>query len=316
MTILSVHVTKFTAVLEKSKKTTVYVTEVDTGKQSWEVEVRYSKFHEFRQELLKWDRNVVIDLPFPTKDLFSNQSPDHRQKELDKFVTQLHAAYEALSTASQVAFLELLQVEQHPSPRAAAVEETPEELPAIEEKEMPQEKRSSKQSISSTTTTELDEDNQRDSITDSHLDDHHDEPLSPVRDEPADEFSPEEVVAPVVEEPKPIDVAEPVVEATKKSEPPVDAIITETSKPSTHEKERVEATVSTTAETTCVAADVVEVAPAVATPVWISKVESYQAPSGVHHHVWTKASVQATGHFQCRVIVCKTFRALYPSLFV
>ncbi|RHY20274.1 hypothetical protein DYB36_010902, partial [Aphanomyces astaci] len=171
-----VHVIKFVNTVEKGKKATIYVAEVDDGHKTWTVDIRYSKFHEFHHALMKTDRNVVGKLPFPNKDLFSNQSPNHRQKELDKFVSQLLPLFQSLSMAAQIAFFELMEVPKHEF--HATLVDTKDTSQPQTTVNVP-EKRVSKQSISSTTTTELDDDNQRESLSDLS-EQHIVEPLSPV----------------------------------------------------------------------------------------------------------------------------------------
>ncbi|RHY21954.1 hypothetical protein DYB25_006572 [Aphanomyces astaci] len=176
MLVQSVHVIKFVNTVEKGKKATIYVAEVDDGQKTWTVDIRYSKFHEFHHALMKTDRNVVGKLPFPNKDLFSNQSPNHRQKELNKFVSQLLPLFQSLSMAAQIAFFELMEVPKHEF--HATLVDTKDTSQPQTTVDVP-EKRVSKQSISSTTTTELDDDNQRESLSDLS-EQHIVEPLSPV----------------------------------------------------------------------------------------------------------------------------------------
>ncbi|CAK4084067.1 unnamed protein product [Aphanomyces euteiches] len=227
MLLESVHVVRFDPSVEKGKKTVVYVTEVNSGKAKWEVEVRYSRFHEFHQELLKVDRKVMGKFPFPSKDLFANHSPEHRVEELDKFVVHLLDAYELLTPASQALFLELLEVAEH----NVQEEERPENQ-ADSKDDIP-EKRVSKQSVSSSTTTELDEDNQRDSISESQLDDLHHEPLSPVQDGSSDDSPADfnERTEGLHEEVTPTDVpqqSEPQNEVEEEAEAPVSALVEST----------------------------------------------------------------------------------------
>ncbi|RHY31589.1 hypothetical protein DYB32_003355 [Aphanomyces invadans] len=119
-------------------------------------------------------------LPFPTKDLFSNQSPQYRQKELDKFVSQLQQVFQSLSMVAQVAFFELLEVPQHDFHRDSIDPTEPTQLDDTAQDDGI-EKRVSKQSISSTTTTEIDDDNQHETLSDaSPSEHHHTDLLSPV----------------------------------------------------------------------------------------------------------------------------------------
>ncbi|KAG9413880.1 hypothetical protein AC1031_013087 [Aphanomyces cochlioides] len=391
MLLESVHVVRFDPAVEKGKKTVVYVTEVNSGKAKWEVEVRYSRFHEFHQELLKVDRKVMGKFPFPSKDLFANHSPEHRVEELDKFVVQLLDAYELLTPASQALFLELLEVAE----RNVQEEERPENQ-ADSKDDIP-EKRVSKQSVSSSTTTELDEDNQRDSISESQLDDLHHEPLSPVQDgssddSPADfnerteglheEVTPtdvpqqsepqndveEEAVAPlsalvestesshpavsaqtdatVQEEPKLIEVAqEPLrsddaIQVSKESSSPPDAsastsnpipaeasvkadIIASTTPTTTQVKEVVSTVIDQVvdAKQSAVAPDDSPASPKVqdnGPSVLFTTVEQYASKpeQSFPHHVWSLPNASKAHRYQCRNVVVKTIRVLYPSLFL
>ncbi|ETV84685.1 hypothetical protein H257_03815 [Aphanomyces astaci] len=313
MLVQSVHVIKFVNTVEKGKKATIYVAEVDDGHKTWTVDIRYSKFHEFHHALMKTDRNVVGKLPFPNKDLFSNQSPNHRQKELNKFVSQLLPLFQSLSMAAQIAFFELMEVPKHEF--HATLVDTKDTSQPQTTVDVP-EKRVSKQSISSTTTTELDDDNQRESLSDLSVQ-HIVEPLSPVassRSAASPRHDPSEAET--------VDIPNNSNELLQVAVHHVDAVSERIhdvqGDPSTEDD------VSSSTNDTEVLTETVEASGSIASvepptrSLLFLAVETIPSTTPERSlHAWEASSQgkKAAVHL-CRYIIARTFRVLYPSLFM
>lgn len=91
-----------------------YTTEVNVDGHRWRLGLRYSKFHEFYDQLLLADKAFHAAFP-PKGTLFFTPKPEERQEQLEAFLQQVLAHYAARGHPAEIEELlcDLLKVPRH-----------------------------------------------------------------------------------------------------------------------------------------------------------------------------------------------------------
>ncbi|KAG7392962.1 hypothetical protein PHYPSEUDO_013450 [Phytophthora pseudosyringae] len=91
-----------------------YTTEVSVDGHRWRLGLRYSKFHEFYDQLVAAEKDFHAEFP-PKGSLFFTPKPEERQEQLETFLQQVLAFYAAKCRSAEMEDLlcDLLKVPRH-----------------------------------------------------------------------------------------------------------------------------------------------------------------------------------------------------------
>ncbi|OQR83279.1 hypothetical protein ACHHYP_20751 [Achlya hypogyna] len=109
--------------VEGGSKFTAYITTVEDDGHTWDVPIRYSRFHEFFGQITKTDKHVTA-LAFPQKVLFTPSNAT-RQRQLHDFMMQLADAVPTLSEDGRALVMELLEFEANALPEVHDASSSP-----------------------------------------------------------------------------------------------------------------------------------------------------------------------------------------------